>query len=392
MISDGEMSERQDIEFLNLRESNRMVEDALTAAAESVIRSGRYLGGEQTAAFEKELAISCGTAHTVGVSNGLDAIRLILRAYIELGRIRPGDGILIPANTYIASVLPATEFGLRPVLAEPDPATFGIDWQKALEILDSGKAGKISALMTVHLYGNPSWDSRIAAEMRSRGLLIIEDNAQAIGAAVEDSTDSDDNPVWRPTGGLGDAAAFSFYPTKNIGALGDAGAVACCDPELAATVRALANYGSDRRYHNIYRGYNCRLDEIQAAFLRVQLSRLEAIGRERRVMAAAYSRSISHPDVILPRKLPATRQVWHQYPILSPRRDELRNWLATNGIATDIHYAVPPHLQPCYKDLPHGPLPLTEKISNEIISLPIANADMSVVERVAEAINSFPLT
>lgn len=372
------MTSEQPIPFLTLQPDEAAAAE-LQEAAREVIESGRYLNGPQTAAFERELAAVAGTVGATGVSNGLDAMRLTLRAWIEMGMLHPSDEALVAANTYIASIMPIVEMGLRPVLVEPSPVTLGIDWHRALEAVTP----RTRLLIAVHLYGTPSWDAAIAAEMKSRGILILEDNAQAIGAAVKI------NDRWQPTGSLGDAAAFSFYPTKNIGALGDAGAVTSSDTELLATVRALANYGSDRRYHNIYQGYNCRLDEIQSAFLRRRLRHLEAITASRNATARLYDSAINNGLVTRPSILKNVRQVWHQYPVLCDRRDELRRHLADRGIGTDIHYAVPPHKQPCYRDVLPGSWPITERLADRLLSLPIAGISAPDAQRVADAVNAF---
>lgn len=368
------------IDFLNLKESNSEVQAALCEAAIGVIESGQYLRGEQTRLFEQELAETLGGGvQVIGCSNGLDAIRLILRGYIDLGRLRPGDEVIVPANTYIASVLPVTEFGLVPVLCEPDSSTMNLDFQSARRLISA----RTKAVMLVHLYGTPCWDADFARECRERGILIIEDNAQAIGAAASEPG-LNGTPL---TGALADAAAFSFYPTKNIGALGDAGAVATPDPELAARVRALANYGSDTRYHNITCGFNCRIDEIQAAMVRVQLARLPEITERRQTTAKLYDSLIKSPDVILPEIMTSGRQVWHQYVVRTPFRDSFRSRLADAGIATDVHYAVPPHLQPCYEGKLGGPYPVTEELASTVVSLPIAGMDEEKASYVADVIN-----
>lgn len=378
--------------FLNLAETNAPLVEDLVAAASRVIRSGCYLHGPETKAFEQELASQCGAAYAVGVSNGLDAIRLIIRAFLELGRIRKGDVVMVAANTYIASVLPITEFGLVPLFVEPDEATMNFSWINALNIIEENDRRdtplKISAALVTHLYGTPCWDSHVADIMRQKGTLLIEDNAQAIGAHA-DSLGFNGN---RATGNLGDAAAFSFYPTKNIGALGDGGAVTTSDPSVASAIRALANYGSDRRYHNIYEGYNCRLDEIQAALLRVKLRHLDAETSRRAQMAALYSKSITNPLVVLPEIFPETVQVWHQYVVRVPEhlRDKLREYLASEGVATDVHYPDPPYLQPCYSGR-FRPSVMTPSISLSrcCISLPIANVCESDVVEVSRIINDF---
>lgn len=368
------------ITFLDLSETTALQGRKLEEAAAKVIRSGRYLHGEETRRLEERLADGCGARFAIGVSNGLDALRLIFRAYLELGKLKPGQEVIVPATTYIASILPLIEFGLKPVLTEPDPRTFGLDWEKARNAVTP----HTGAILTVHLYGIPSWDTQIAREMHERGLLIIEDNAQAIGASRSEPGLSES----KRCGGLGDAAAFSFYPTKNIGALGDAGAVVTSDADLAATVRTLSNYGSDRRYHNILCGYNCRIDELQSAFLNVKLDDLEYNILRRQAAAEVYLHGLNRSDITLPDPPEPEGVVWHQFVIRSPKRDELIKELDSAGIGTDIHYATPPHLQPCLTDLEHGPLPLTERIANEVLSLPIANITPETASEIVRRINS----
>lgn len=365
----------------------------LEEAASRVIRSGCYLRGPETFAFERELARQCGARHAVGVSNGLDAIRLIFRAYLELGILHQGDAVLVAANTYIATVMPVTELGLVPIFVEPDLETLNFSWRNALEILrqndeDEAAPRHIKAAIITHLYGTPCWDREAAGTMRQHGMVIIEDNAQAIGAYAGDEGFNGN----KATGNLGDAAAFSFYPTKNIGALGDAGAVATNDQKLADAVRTLGNYGSDRRYHNVYAGYNCRMDEIQAAMLRVKLRHLDRETAHRQAVAAAYSEAIGNPQVTTPKIFPKMVQVWHQYVILVPEglRGGMREWLAANDIATDVHYPEPPYLQPCYASH-YRPPSVTPSItlSKMCISLPIANIDISDAGEIAKIINRF---
>lgn len=378
--------------FLNLSETNAPMMEELVAAASGVIRSGCYLHGPQTRTFESELAALHGAKYAVAVSNGLDALRLMVRAYLEMGALHPGDGVMVAANTYIATVLPITEFGLVPVFVEPDSDTMNFSWSTALKILDDNASCKdslrISAALVTHLYGTPCWDAEAALEMRRRGMLVLEDNAQAIGAMAN----SEGFNGTRHTGNLGDAAAFSFYPTKNLGGLGDGGALLTCDKTLADTVRALANYGSDRRYHNIYEGFNCRLDEIQAAMLRVKLGYLDQETERRNRVAAIYSKEITNPEVTLPRRFPDMVQVWHQYVVLLPegKRDAARELLAGHGIATDVHYPEPPYLQPCYAPR-YAPKGITASISlsRRCISLPIANVSEEDAREVARIINNF---
>lgn len=364
----------------------------LEEASSRVIRSGCYLHGPETKAFETELASQCGAKYAVGVSNGLDALRLIIRAYIELGRLREGDAVMVAANTYIATVIPITEFGLVPIFVEPDEDSMNFNWHQAIRILKendrSEKPLAIKAALITHLYGTPCWNRHIALEMHDRGIIIIEDNAQAIGAeSAEEGLNGN-----RKTGNLCDAAAFSFYPTKNVGAIGDAGAVTTSDPQLAAAVKALANYGTDYRYHNLYAGYNCRLDEIQAAMLRVKLRHIDEETSRRNAVAKIYSDKIKCGVVTIPKSFPDMVQVWHQYVVCLPEelRDGFREYLSQNGIATDVHYPAPPYLQPCYeKD--YRPLGLTPSISlaNRCVSLPIANVTPDEAAEIARIINGF---
>lgn len=359
----------------------------LIEAATRVIDSGCYINGPEVAAFEGELAETLGMGRVVGVSNGLDAIRLIIRAYIETGRLAPGDEVILPSNTYIATLLPVSEFGLKPVLAKPDRATFGLDWGDVLRKLTP----KTKAVITVHLYGTPSWDEEAARRLRSKGVLIIEDNAQAIGAQILNPRTG----KYVFTGALGDAAAFSFYPTKNVGALGDAGAVATADESVAAVVKALANYGSSRRYHNDFIGYNCRLDELQAAFLRIKLASLVEVVERRNERARLYASLIDNPAVTLPAELPQMVQVWHQYVVRTPHRDKLQRWLADHDVATDVHYPLALFDQKCYASPSVAPRfdeecrDITRQLSAEVLSLPIATASPSNIEHISTLINAF---
>lgn len=367
--------------FLDLSRPEFPWNQQLRSAADRVIESGRYLHGPETEGLENELSALCNTERCVAVSNGLDALRLIFRGYIELGRLKPGDEVIVPANTYIASVLPLTEFGLIPIMAEPDPYTHNIDFDKVDTLLTE----RTKAIIPVHLYGSPAWDSEMMRSLKEKGILVVEDNAQAIGAEAA-------TPGFRgsrTTGGLGDAAAISFYPTKNIGALGDAGAVLTSDSELADMVTVLANYGADRRYHNITTGYNCRMDEIQAAFLRVKLSYLDDIITARNLAARAYDAVIDNPAVLKPLILPDEKQVWHQYVVTVENRDKFRSFLADKGIGTDIHYAVPPHLQPCYKENLKVSLPVAEKLADRIVSIPIAGISPEDSRIIGRIINDY---
>ncbi len=375
------------IPFLDLKASGAAIEAQLIAAATDVITSGRYLRGEQTAALERDVARLCETRHCVAVSNGLDALRLVLRAWIELGLLHHGDKVAVQANTYVASVLAISDMGLVPVLVEPSLQTMNIDTDALREAVEHDKG--IRAVMPVHLYGSPCWDTTLLDVVEQHGLLVLEDNAQAINAT---SPHIGINGKFK-TGSLGNAAACSFYPTKNLGALGDAGAVTTDDTTLADTVRALANYGSDRRYHNIYKGYNCRIDEIQAAMLRVKIKHLETETTRRQLIATTYDEHISNPVVTRPLINNNRGQVWHQYVIRvrCGARDRLREYLAGAGVGTDIHYAVPPHRQPCYAGAFNNiSLPLTEQLASEVVSLPIA-APLTVTQatEIADLINRF---
>lgn len=373
--------------FLDLVKVNEPYRDELIAAATRVIESGRYVGGSEIEAFEHELGNMLRVPYVVAVSNGLDALRLILRAYVELGIMEPGDEIIVPANTYIASILAITDAGLTPVLVDADYNTLNLD----TSLIEQAITNRTRGIMTVHLYGRVAWDNHLADIARRHNLKVIEDTAQAIGArATSTGLYGSDR-----AGALGDAGAFSFYPTKNIGALGDAGAIATHDKDLAQAVRALANYGSDRRYHNIYAGFNCRMDPIQAAMLRVKLSHTDEENADRFARALAYHRTIDHPTVITPTMTQAViDNVWHQYVIrvTDGKRDEMVRKLADAGVGTDIHYAVPPHRQPCYCDrLRHGSLPVTETLAGQIISMPIATGtsvkDAADIARIINSIN-----
>lgn len=371
--------------FLDLGTVNAPYFEAMKEAAARVIESGRYIGGQEVEAFERDMAALCMTPYAVGVSNGLDALRLILEGYKALGRLKEGDEVIVPANTYIASVLAVTQAGLTPVLVDPDYETMNLSARGIKE----GLSERTRAVMPVHLYGRVAWDEDMAEVCRHNNLIVLEDAAQSIGArsSVKGIHGSD------MAGGLGDAAAMSFYPTKNVGAIGDAGCVMTHDRELANAIRALANYGSDRRYHNIYCGLNCRLDPIQAAMTRVKLADVNKANARRFARAVAYDRHITNPLIKKPLISPTvTDCVWHQYVIrvAEGRRDELQSYLEAEGVGTDIHYAVPPHLQPCYKGLNHKPLPVTEQLAREILSLPISDCTSEKEARqIANIINRF---
>lgn len=373
------MGEQIKYPFLDLKASTAACEGELKAAVMRVIDSGRYIGGAEVADIEHRLAEACGVRCAVGVANGLDALRLIFRAYIEMGRLAPGDEVIVPANTYIASILAVSDNGLKPVLVEPSDKTLNLD----SDLIEGAITERTRAVMTVHLYGRACHDSAMVEATRRHGLLLIEDNAQAIGAR---STYNG-----KPTGALGDAAAFSFYPTKNIGALGDAGAVTTDDEQLAATVRALANYGSDRRYHNIYIGLNSRLDPIQAAILSTKLSHIDEEIAHRASIAAVYEREIVNRAIVKPLYSEAGDMVWHQYVVRTARREAFIAYLAQQGVGTDVHYATPPHRQPCYASTLGGQsLPVTEGIAAEVVSLPISRCtSIQDAHDIAAIINKY---
>lgn len=373
--------------FLDLGEINRGYYSGLCEAAERVIASGRYIGGEEVERLECEMAEMCRAPYAVGVSNGLDALRLIMTAWVETGLLSRDDGVIVAANTYIASILAIIHSGLRPVLVDPDEKTSNLSAEGVEKacLADEG----VKAVMPVHLYGRVAWDKDLREIVTRKELLVIEDAAQAIGAIAP-------GPGLfgaRHAGALGHAGAFSFYPTKNIGALGDGGIVVTHSKRIADTVRALANYGKTFQFRNEYAGFNCRLDPLQAAMLRVKLGDTRNVNARRFERAVAYNNVISHPFVIKPEITPqVTDQVWHQYVVRIPdgRRDRMRLYLADNGVETALHYPVPPHCQPCLRSLLHSPLPVTEKLASEILSLPISDctpvADAAAIGRI---INSF---
>lgn len=364
--------------FLDLKEVNAPWADGINAAIRRVAESGRYIGGEEVKRFEEALAASVGSGvRAVGVSNGLDALRLIFRAYIELGIMKPGDEVIVPANTYIASILAVTDNGLKPVFVEPRLDTLNLD----TALIEHSISPRTRAILTVHLYGRVCYDTAMRAAADKYNLRIVEDNAQAIGAVYNKSI---------VTGALGDAAAFSFYPTKNIGAIGDAGAVTSHDPELLSAVKALANYGSDYRYHNIYRGLNCRLDPIQAAVLSYKLTYLAKECERRHKVAEVYERCIDNPLITKPLYTETGDMVWHQYVVMTPHRDELRDYLLKRGVETDVNYPTAPHRQPCMEEYSGLNLPITEKIAREVVSLPIsACTSVDDAAEIARIINQF---
>lgn len=368
--------------FLNLATVNEPFIAEITSATQRVINSGRYIGGQEVEGFETKLAAMTGCRYAIGTGNGLDALKIIFRAYIELGRLRPGDEVIVPANTYIASVLAVTENKLTPVFVEPSVETHNLDTQ----LIDKAITERTKAILTVHLYGQICYDQTMLDLARRHNLLIVEDNAQAIGA-VSDLAGLGGS---HHSGALGNAAGFSFYPTKNVGALGDAGAVTTDDEELAKAIIALRNYGSDRLYHNVYAGYNSRLDPMQAAILRVKLPHTDQINNYRRNLAKIYNDTITNPCVIKPHYDGTKSHVWHQYVVRVSDRDAFRDFLMNNGVETAIHYPTPPHRQPCYSQYADLNLPIAEQLGSEVVSLPItACTSPEDAEDIARIINSY---
>lgn len=383
------------VKFLDLKALNDSFEPELSIAAQRVLDSGWYLIGNEVNAFEQEYSSYIGSKHCIGVANGLDALRLILKAYIEMGVMKERDEVIVPANTYIASILAITDNRLKPVLVEPDINTFNLD----NSVIEAHITPRTRAIMVVHLYGQACWSSQLVEIAEKYNLKIIEDNAQAAGAMIKSfgaelGAQGKTEVKLRRTGSLGHAAGHSFYPGKNLGALGDAGAVTTDDDELAAVIRALANYGSTKKYICDYQGLNSRLDEIQAAVLRVKLPRLDADNQRRREIAQFYLENITNPDIILPQtayRTPLTAEhVWHLFVIRTQLRDKLQQYLFENNIQSLIHYPVPPHKQKAYKMLNGLSLPITERIHNEVLSLPISQVlSDKDVERITKVIDNF---
>jgi len=419
------------IKFLDLQKINAQYADELKQAAAEVIDSGWFLLGERVKLFESNLAGYVSMKHAVGVANGLDALRLILRAYLEMGFMKEGDEIIVPANTFIASILAITDNRLKPVLVDPDINTYNLD----ISFIEQHITERTRAIMVVHLYGRVCWSEELEAIARKYNLKIIEDNAQAIGAKYtppSTSTLSSTSTLLSPslsrsTGSLGHSAGFSFYPGKNLGALGDGGAVTTNDDELAEIVRALGNYGSRQKYVCDYQGLNSRMDEIQAAFLNIKLKYLDAENQRRREIAEYYCNNITNPNIILPvpkiffnpeqgsnnkeqattnreqvtinseprtpnnkQQIPKYEHVWHLFVIRTKNRDRLQQHLNYNGIQTIIHYPIPPHKQKAYVKYGILSLPVTERIHNEVLSLPISSVLTDLeVEYIIQIINEF---
>lgn len=362
------------VPFVSFLPMERELDADLRAAFDRVFASSWYIDGVEDAAFEKSFAEYCHVNHCVGVGNGLDALFLVLKAW----GIGTGDEVIVPSNTYIATALAVTYVGATPVFVEPDIRTFNIDPAR----IEAAITDKTKVIMPVHLYGQPCDMDPIMAIAKKTNLLVLEDCAQAHGATFKGQV----------IGSFGHAAGFSFYPGKNLGALGDAGAVVTNDKELADKVRALGNYGSDYKYHHIYKGNNSRLDELQAAFLSAKLPHMERMNAQRRRIAQMYLEGIKHPDVILPYVMEGTVPVWHVFGIRCKRRAELEKYLAEHGIGTNKHYPIPMHLQDCYRDMGYkeGDFPIAEEISATELSLPMYyGMTDEQVKRVIDMVNCF---
>ena len=364
------------IPFLDLKEVNQQYRDEMIEAFTKVLDSGWYVQGEEVEAFEQEFADYCGVEHCIGVANGLDALILIFRAYMEMGVLQEGDEVIVPANTYIASILAITENRLKPVLVEPDLATYNLD----PILVEQAITPKTKAILAVHLYGQLADMPALKAIAEKHDLLLVEDSAQAHGASLHGVK----------AGAWGDASGFSFYPGKNLGALGDGGAVTTNNTNLAQMIRALGNYGSHKKYENIYKGVNSRLDEMQAALLRVKLKNLDNEIAHRRKVAKAYLEGIKHPDITLPNVKDEEAHVWHLFVVKCESRDDLQQHLSSFGIQTLIHYPIPPHQQQAYNEWNKASFPITECIHQEVLSLPMSPVLLATdVQRVVKVINEW---
>ena len=371
------------IPFLSLKDVTALHGAEINEAVSRVVNGGWYLQGAENEKFEKDFSVFIGAKHCVGCANGLDALIWIFRAYIEMGVMQPGDEVIVPANTYIATILAITENGLVPILVEPKPNTLEIDD----DLIESHITLKTKAIAIVHLYGRIAYTNKIGELCKKYNLKLVEDCAQSHGCKFEDG---------RMTGNLGDAAGFSFYPGKNLGALGDGGAMVTNDEELAKAVRALANYGSQKKYVFTYAGRNSRLDEVQAAVLDVKLKYLVEDNAHRKKVAHYYYEHINNPLITLPDLLPDEQNAYHLFPIVvsDGKRDALHDYLAENGVGTVCHYPIAPHKQECYSketwNVPQLSLPITERLADEELSIPIGpTISMDEVKEVVKLINSF---
>ena len=370
------------IPFLSLKDVTALHGAEINEAVTRVVNNGWYLQGKENEKFEENYSKFIGTQHTIGCANGLDALIWIFRAYIELGMMQPGDEVIVPANTYIATILAITENGLNPILVEPNLNTLELDDN----LIEAAITPKTKAIAIVHLYGRCAYTDKIGELCKKYNLKLVEDNAQAHGCRFG----------LQRTGSIGDAAGHSFYPGKNLGALGDGGAVTTNDPELAAAIRALANYGSQKKYVFKYTGRNSRLDEIQAAVLDVKLKYIDEDNAHRQQVAKYYYEHISNPLITLPERLQDVNNVYHLFPVLveGGKRDALHNYLDENGVGTVCHYPIAPHKQECYGNaawnIPQLNLPITEKIADEELSLPIGpTITIEEVDEIVQLINAF---
>jgi dTDP-4-amino-4,6-dideoxygalactose transaminase len=364
------------IEFYSLQAVNARYKSELLAAMERVLDSGWYILGKEVADFERAFAAYCDVSHCVGVGNGLDALTLILKGYQQMGKLQKGDEVIVPANTFIASILAVSEAGLVPVLVEPEERSYTI-LPKSVEAAITSRS---RAIIAVHLYGQPADMESLAALAKKYHLLLIEDAAQAVGAQYHD----------KKVGNLGDAAAMSFYPVKNLGALGDAGAVTTQDAALAHQIRNLCNYGSSQKYHYVQKGYNSRLDELQAALLSVKLSYLDQENEQRAALAAVYLKNIINSHVILPYVAPFCSHVWHLFVVRVKFRAHFQEYLAEKGIQTAVHYPIAPHQQPAYQEFAGLLLPITEKIHETVVSLPLSPAmSLEQINYIIHHINDY---
>jgi len=367
---------QHDIEYLSLKRVTEMHLSEIEESVQRVVRSGWYLQGAGVKAFEEAYAAYIGTAHCVSCANGLDALKLMLRANMELARLHEGDEVIVPANTYIATILAITACRLTPVLVEPRMDTFQIDDA----CIEQHLTRRTKAILIVHLYGRCAYTETIGNLCKSHGLLLLEDNAQAHVCTAGNG---------KRTGSLGQSAAHSFYPGKNLGAMGDAGAVTTNDMQLADTIRTLANYGSSRKYVFPFRGINSRMDELQAAILSVKLNYLEQENARRKEIARYYRQHVFNPLITLPAVTEADN-VWHVFPVLCSERDRLQQFLSAKGIQTMIHYPIAPHQQACYREWNGLSFPITERIHRQELSIP-CNQTLTAeeVERIATALNAF---
>ena len=366
------------IPFLDLAKVEKQISGLLKKSVNQVIDSGWFILGQNVQKFEQEFANYCGVKHTIGVANGLDALILIFKAYIEKGLLKEGDEVIVPSNTYVASILSITESRLVPVFVEPNIDSYNIDPQ----LIEDKITSKTKAILIVHLYGQVAFSEKLKTLAKKYELKIIEDCAQAHGASL--------NGV--KTGNFGDAAGFSFYPSKNLGALGDAGAVITNDQELSDVVRALGNYGSHKKYENLYKGQNSRLDELQAAILSVKLGSLDDDNDRRKQIANYYKKNIQNDKVILPKRVfeDTNSHVYHLFVVRVKNRENFREFLMQKNIATDVHYPIPPHKQKAFSELYNYQYPLSEKIHKEIVSIPCGlHLTDDEFEYIASSINQY---